>query len=172
MLKLFKISLVGLLFCLTSCFDHDDTFIFHRSGAITMYSTIEITDDEIEKKEVKLEIAKLIKELEDEEGWNIIYKWTKKSKPYKIEFTSTNTIQNLHELHQSPDAYGPAGVFVESKPSESRYIISFEKLENANNRDIRILGSPLFKAGDNELVKVKNIVDPRTSEYFLVILDQ
>ena len=155
---------------LSSCFDHYDQVSIDSNGMISLTSTIKITDEEADKSKVKEEIELMVKDLK-KAGWDVSYKWVNKSKPYKIEFLGTNTIDHLYQYQQENNGFTPSGVWIDKKFSDKQYVISFDKLEDANNRiiDLKYNSLSLYRpSGEDDIEEFRKI---ESDLYYYLFLD-
>ena len=165
-----KLFFLSLFFVLYACFNQVDTITISKSGKIKLVSTIEITV-ESEKDVVKDAIKSRIKTLKDE-GWKVSYKWEKRSKPYQIKVTASNTLQQLYEYQSKTKKSSSFGVNIYKKFSDKRYAISFDILKDANNRILNLnkKSLPLYRIGENDkLYKLRNI---KSKTDYYVLLDK
>lgn len=172
MKNLIRLIPIAFIFILTSCFNHDDQMTISKSGNISVISTIQITDDELEKETIEDEVSKIVDDLKDE-GWAVSYKWKKKKSPYRIEFISSNSLKKMFHYQQE---YGTAsGINVLKNFSDEQYVVSFEKLENADNRSIHLSSSSLSLhrlEDDDEVTEVRDVVgNGITDFYYYIMLD-
>lgn len=164
-----KIIIFSVFFILYSCFNHTDEVTIYKSGKIELVSTIEITDKETGKADVKEEIKDRINALK-KEGWKVSHKWTKKSKPYKIRFKASNNLTTLYNYQKQTKGNTPSGVYITKKFSEKQYVISFDLLKDANNRVINLNNKSisLFRLGDNDdLIESRRIKSEKNYYVFL-----
>lgn len=165
-----KLLFVSLFFILNACFNHADDITIYRSGKIELVSTIEITDKEVDKAKVKEKINEKIKLLK-EEGWDVSYKWKKKSKPYKIIFTASNNLNKIHEYQVETEGDTPSGIYIYKKFSDKQYVVTFDLLADANNRILNLSSNslPLYRVNDDgELEATRNI---ESKKKYYVVLD-
>ncbi len=166
-----KLLLLSLFFIFFACFNQVDDITIFKSGRIEMVTTIEITDKDTDKDKVKEEIKKKVALLK-EEGWNVTYKWKKNSKPYKIKFTASNTLNNLYEYQKKTQGDTPSGVYIHKKFADNQYVLSFDLLKDANNRIVNLSSKSLslYTVDDND--KLKEHRNIKSEKYYYVLLDK
>lgn len=170
MKNLKKLLLLPLLFLIVSCFEQEDEVKISKSGKIEMISTIIVKNDEADLDYVASEINVRLKSLK-EEGWEVSYKWKKKSRPYEIEFISTNTLNNLYNYQKKTEGENPSGVYIYKKHSEQQYVISFEFMEDTDKRTIILdhKSLPLYLMNKDEKLVAKR--DVTSKQFYYVLLD-
>lgn len=170
MKNLKKLLLLPLFLLIVSCFEQEDEVKISESGKIEMISTIIIKNDEADLDYVDSEINVRLKSLK-KEGWEVSYKWKKKSRPYEIEFVSTNTLNNLYNYQKKTEGENPSGVYVYKKYSDKLFVISFEFMKDTEKRTI-ILDSkslPLYLMNEDEKLVAKRIVTSKKFYHVLLI---
>lgn len=164
--KILSLLSFFVLFC--SCFEHEDDVTITKSGNIEVVSTINVKSGD-SKTEVQEGINTQLIELK-KEGWKISYKWIKESKPFKIKFTATNTLNNLYNYQEKTKGENPSGIYIVKKYAANQYALSFDLLMDADNRLINLNKNsiPFYRIDANDdLKKVSNI---ESKKNYIVIL--
>lgn len=175
-MKNFKLLfLISVLFLFAGCFDQVDNVTINSSGRISMTSIIEVTKEDAEKDDVKKEISSRVADLE-KEGWSVKQKWIKKSKPYKIKFTLVNSVHYLYKYQQKNGGDTPSGVWVSKKFRQNEYIISFDKVKDADSRTVSLSSSslPLYRhdsPGDADRKKLKSYRKITSDKQYYLLLN-
>jgi hypothetical protein len=165
-----KLFILSLFFLCYACFDQEDDVTIYKSGKIELFTTIEITEESADIDDVKEEVDSKI-ELLEKAGWNVSHKWIRKSKPYKIEFTASNTLNKLYEYQKETEGESPSGVYITKKFSDKEYVVTFDLMKDANNRILNLSKNSLsfFSIDENE--KLKELRRIKSEKNYYVFLD-
>lgn len=168
MKKLQQLVLLFAMFLLLGCFTQTDIITFYKSGKVELIATIEITDDDATKDKVKEEVEERVKNLK-KEGWKVSYKWKKRSKPYKLEFTATNTLKRIHNYNVETEGENPSGIYIYKNFDDEQFVFDIDLLENCESRTITLGKNslPLYTVEDNKRKRVYNIESEETYYVFL-----
>lgn len=96
----------------------------------------------------------------------------KKSKPYKIKFTASNTLNKLYEYQKKTGGDTPSGVYIVKKFSETQFVVSFDLIQDANNRVVNLNDKSLSLYDVDENDKLKEFRRIESEKYYYVLLDK
>ncbi|MFC6269698.1 hypothetical protein [Frigoriflavimonas asaccharolytica] len=165
-LKILALLSLFVLFC--SCFEHEDEVTISKTGKIDIVSIIKVNSNE-SKAEVQEALSHEFTQLK-KAGWNVSYRWMTATKPYKIQFVGSNTLNNIYNYIEKTKGENPSGIYVSKKYSDTEFAVTFDLLTDADNRIVRLgkKSLPLYSFADKD--KLQSVRNIESKKNYIVIL--